>query len=216
MHHENSTKHLRKLALANKREAEKQSRNAPGSITKFFGAPAKRTASAQLSAPSSQIAPDADLPSDNEIEASGPVQTQSELYIQLDQQPDLEIIEVPTRAPSALLISRLHNLTANLPASVPLGGENEPLSCFATSPVNSILPGEDAWESVINPTLDRVIGFGRSTPEIALFIRCGPLGMDGFCNWITACIEDLGVSADILEGRLEHVMQAMINWWVNQ
>jgi len=114
MHHENSTKHLRKLALANKREAEKQSRNAPGSITKFFGAPAKRTASAQLSAPSSQIAPDADLPSDNEIEASGPVQTQSELHIQLDQQPDLKIIEVPTRAPSALL-SRLRNLTANLP-----------------------------------------------------------------------------------------------------
>jgi len=37
MHHENSTKHLQKLALANKREAEKQSRNVPGSITSFSG-----------------------------------------------------------------------------------------------------------------------------------------------------------------------------------
>src|ERR1700722_6947584 len=89
MHHKNSTKHLRKLALSNKREAEKQSRNSPGCITKFFRAPAKRTASS-LSAPSSQIAADTNLPSDNKI------------------------IEMPTRAPSASLISRLHNLTAKL------------------------------------------------------------------------------------------------------
>jgi hypothetical protein len=215
MHHENGAKHLRKLAIADKREAEKQSRNAPGSIMKFFGASTRPTASAQPSASSSQIASDADLPSDDEIQASGPVQTlKSQSKFQPDRQPDLEIIEVP--APSALLISRLRNLAANLPASVPLGSENEPLSCFATSPVDSIPPGEDAWESVINPTLDRVIGFGKSTPEIASFIRRGPLGMDGFCNWITACIEDLGISTDILEGRLERVMQAMINRCVNQ
>ena len=214
MHHENGAKHLQKLTLANKREAEKQSRNAPGSIMKLFGAPAKPTA-VRPSASLSQIASDADLPSNNEIEASDPVQilkSQSEFHTQPDQQPDLEIIEVP--APSTL-ISRLRNLTANLPASVPLGSKNEHLSCFATSPIDSITPGEDAWESVVNPTLDHVIGFGKSTPEIALFIRHGPLGMDKVCNWITVCIEDLGISTDILEERLEHVMQTMINWWVN-
>ena len=164
----------------------------------------------------SQIASHANLPSDNEIEAAGPVQTlksQSLLHTQPDQQPDLEIIEV--LAPSAL-ISRLHNLVANLLASVPLCSKNEPLSCFATSPIDSITPGEDAWELVINPTLDDVLGFGKSTPEIASFIKNGPLGKDGFCNWITACIEDLGISTDIFEGQLEHVMQAMINWCVNQ
>ena len=49
---------------------------------KFFGAPAKPTA-VQPSASLSQIASHADLPSNNEIEASGPVQTQSELHTKM-------------------------------------------------------------------------------------------------------------------------------------
>ena len=182
---------------------------------KFFGAPAEPTAM-QPSTSSSQIASDPNLPRNNEIEPSGPVQilkSQSELSTQSDQQPDLKMIEV--LAPSAL-ISRLCNLAANLLASVPLSSKNEPLSCFDTSPIDSIPPQKDAWESVINPTLDHVIEFDKSTPEMASFIRHGPLGMDMFCNWIIVCIEDLGISTDILEEWLECIIEVMINWWVNQ
>ena len=69
MHHENGAKHLQKLALANKREADKQFKNALGSIMKFFGAPANHTA-VWPSTSSSQIASNADLPTNNEIKAS--------------------------------------------------------------------------------------------------------------------------------------------------
>ena len=73
MCHKNGTKHLQKLALANKREADKQFKNALRSIMKFFGAPANHTA-VWPSTSSSQIASNADLPTNNEIKALDPVQ----------------------------------------------------------------------------------------------------------------------------------------------
>src|SRR5882762_2790937 len=96
---------------------------------------------------------------------------------------------------------------ANLPQSVPVGNQNEPLGCFADSPEDLILPGQDPWEDVI--------GFGKSTPEIAALIRCGEYGMDGFCNWTTACIERLGIPLSILKMRLDRVMQAMVYLYIS-
>jgi hypothetical protein len=77
------------------------------------------------------------------------------------------------------------------------------LGCFAVRPEDLILPGQDAWEDVINPTFNHMIGFGKSVPEIAAFISCGEYGMDGFCNWTTACIECLNVLTLVLEIRLD-------------
>jgi hypothetical protein len=108
------------------------------------------------------------------------------------------------------LLNRLHALTANLPQSAPVGNQNEPLGCFVDSPEDLILPGQDLWEDVIDPTFNRVIGFGKSTPKIAALIRCGEYGMDGFCNWTTACVECLGIPLSVLKMRLDRVMQAMV------
>ena len=77
-----------------------------------------------------------------------------------------------------------------------------------------VQPGNDSWEDVVNPTYDRVIGFGRSALDIAGLIRRGQYGMEGFCNWSEACIERLDISPSLLEGRLGKVMQAMINMYV--
>jgi len=113
-------------------------------------------------------------------------------------------------------LSRLRMLAANLPISIPVGKQDEPLGCFAANPRDLILPEQDAWEDVIDPTFNRVIGFGKSTPEIATLIRRGSYGMDGFCDWTTACIEHLGIPSSLLEMRLERVMQAMINLYVSK
>lgn len=214
LHHEGGKKHQNKLALVNAKEAQKKSRNAKGSILTFFQAAATVTRPTAASAQPSTSS--ANLSGNHEIEATVPVpgvQSRSESPNLPVRQPDLEIIEVPAHSS---VITRLRNLTDNLPITVPLGVNNEPLSSFATSPVHSIPPGKDAWESLVKPMLDRLVGFGKSTTEIGSFIRRGPLGTGGFCDWISVCIEDLGISTDILETRLERIMQAMRNQYVNQ
>lgn len=110
-----------------------------------------------------------------------------------------------------VLLSRLRALTVNLPLSVPIGYQGEPLACFAVNPELLVQPGQDAWEDVVDPTFNQVIGFGRTTIEIAGFIRRGQYGMDGFCNWTAACLESLKISPSLLEMRLDRVMQAMIH-----
>ena len=122
---------------------------------------------------------------------------------------DIDALEEP---PTLDITS--HTLTANLPQSIPVGNQNELLGCFAARPEDLILPGQDAWEDVINPTFDCVIGFGKSVPEIAAFIRHGEYGMDGFCNWTMACIEHLNVPTSVLKIRLDRVMQAMVHLYV--
>ena len=58
-----------------------------------------------------------------------------------------------------------------------------------------------------------MIGFGTSALDIAGLIRRGQYGMEGFCNWSEACIEQLDIKPSLLEGRLGKVMQAMVNMY---
>src|ERR1700736_2851977 len=51
-----------------------------------------------------------------------------------------------------------------------------------------------------NPTYDCMIGFGTSALDIAGLIRRGQYGMEGFCNWSEACIEQLDIQPSLLEG----------------
>ena len=116
-----------------------------------------------------------------------------------------------TESPQLNILSRLRVLTANLPLSVPIGQPDEPLACFAVNPKDLIQPGQDALEVVIDPTFNRVVGFGKTTIDIAEFMRRGEYGMDGFCNWTGSCFKHLNIAPSLLEVRLDRVMQAMIH-----
>lgn len=39
-----------------------------------------------------------------------------------------------------------------------------------------VLADQDVWEDVVNPTLDHVLGFGRSTDSLHALIRRGKYG----------------------------------------
>ena len=76
-------------------------------------------------------------------------------------------------------MSRLRTASARLPESVPVGQYSDPFAVFSGDPRDSIVADDDPWESVIDPCLNRVIGFGVSTHQIADIIRRGPFGIDG-------------------------------------
>jgi hypothetical protein len=107
-------------------------------------------------------------------------------------------------------------LTTNLPILIPVGKQDEPLGCFAVNLQDLILPDQDAWKDIIDPTFNCVIGFGKSTPEITVLIRRRTYRMDRFCDWTTVCIENLGTLSPLLEMRLECVMQAMMNLYISK
>jgi hypothetical protein len=107
------------------------------------------------------------------------------------------------------LVSRLRTASARLPESVPVGQYSDPFAVFSGDPRDSIVANDDPWESVIDPCLNRVIGFGVSTHQIADIIRRGPFGIDGFCRWIEICMLDLKISPELLEMKLERVFDAL-------
>jgi hypothetical protein len=129
--------------------------------------------------------------------------------IDVDAHPESDNNSHPTR-----MLARLRALTVSLPSSVPVGTSAEPLGCFASDPQLLLLPGQDTWEDVIDPTYNRVLGFGKTTVEISGIIRRGKFGMDGVCNWTQSCIKKLDIAPALLEMRLDRLMQAIINVYV--
>jgi hypothetical protein len=109
------------------------------------------------------------------------------------------------------LITRLCALSSRLPKIVPIGQESDPFAVFSGDPRDSIVADsdDDPWESVIDPALNRVIGFGVSTRQIADIMRRGHFGIDGFCQWIKICMVELEISPALLEMRLERVFDAL-------
>jgi hypothetical protein len=102
-------------------------------------------------------------------------------------------------------------LSSRLPEIVPIGQEFNPFAVFSGDPRDSIVADsdDDPWESVIDPTLNHVIGFGVSTHQIADIMRGGHFGIDEFCQWIKICMVKLEISPVLLEMRLEHVFDAL-------
>lgn len=113
--------------------------------------------------------------------------------------------------PKPSLITRLKAITRSLPASVPIGLQDDPLAAFSTHPQHLVLPDQDPWEDVIDSLFNRIIGASKSVVDLMVIIRRGEYGMDGFAEFIRACVEDLGITPVLLEMRVERVIQAMIN-----
>jgi hypothetical protein len=114
----------------------------------------------------------------------------------------------PTAHP---LITRLCALSSQLPEDIPIGQESDPFAIFSGDPQESIVANsnDDPWEYVVDPALNRVIGFGVSARQIADIIKRGPFGIDGFCQWIKICMVELEVSPVLLEMRLVRVFDAL-------
>jgi hypothetical protein len=107
------------------------------------------------------------------------------------------------------LVARLRSVSAHLPESVPVGQDSDPFAVFSGDPRNSIVAGDDPWESIVDPCLNRVIGYGVSTDQIAATIRRGPFGIEGFCRWIEICMVELKIAPELLEMKLERVFDAL-------
>jgi hypothetical protein len=96
-----------------------------------------------------------------------------------------------------------------LPHTVPAGVPLDPLAALSCLPKDLIFDGQDAWEDVVNPMLDRLLGFGTTQDDIHALIRRGQYGMDGVYRYFRSCICDLDIPVGLLEGKIGRLVDAM-------
>jgi hypothetical protein len=69
------------------------------------------------------------------------------------------------------LLRQLYRLSSTLPSTIPLAGPDDILARFASDPRDSVLPGEDPYETVIDHALSNSIGYNKDAVEVAQIIR---------------------------------------------
>jgi hypothetical protein len=106
------------------------------------------------------------------------------------------------------LIDRLRVAIRMLPITVLVGTEDDVLAQFARAPFVDPSEYDDAWE-MVDKTLNGAIGYGMSVAAVSAIIRRGRFGMDGLCDWLETCILEYGINPNLLEGKVQRLLDAM-------
>ena len=109
------------------------------------------------------------------------------------------------------LMTKLKDAEDRMDATIPLGKEGDEISFFGIEKAKGQCMGVDKgeiWE-IVNPELDRFLGFGRSASEIQSLIRRGKMGVTGFREYLTYLVEEGGVAGVMLDGKVERLIDAI-------
>ncbi|KAF8198428.1 hypothetical protein BJ912DRAFT_1074363 [Pholiota molesta] len=116
---------------------------------------------------------------------------------------------ITTNESDGPLLRELHRAIVSLPSTIPLATSSGALAGFAYNPTAFLEDGQDAWEEVVNPALDRVLGFGADAASIRALVYRGDYGMDGLYRYLQACVSDLKIDAGLFEGKIRRLIEAM-------
>lgn len=92
----------------------------------------------------------------------------------------------------------LRRYSANLLLSIPLGTTGDSFAGFSEAPTSHFVQGKDAWDQVGSQVYRQAVGIDKTPMEIASIIRWGRYGMDGFCSWTAAYLNDLQVPSELV------------------
>lgn len=107
-------------------------------------------------------------------------------------------------------IKRFEEIIKSLPENVPIGSRNDKLAAFNIEPAlldNPETNANDLWEVVINWFLKEHLEWGKQL-DMGKLICHGEHGMDGVLQFAKYFIEKGGVSVDLFEGKLSHLLGA--------
>jgi hypothetical protein len=96
-----------------------------------------------------------------------------------------------------MAIQEILQSTPEVRATDELAGFNR---CAALT-ICATVTQDELWENV-NPALDRMLRFGRSSVEIQGLIRCGPFGVQSLCKYLELLVEKGGVVGGLVEGKV--------------
>jgi hypothetical protein len=108
----------------------------------------------------------------------------------------------------AQLIAQLRAAALKLPDTIALATPTDNIACFAGDLEEESCAYDDPWE-MVDQALNILVGYGKSTVEVAGLIRRGRLGIDGLCNWLEICMNKLCSDAVLLKGKVTHLIDAV-------
>ncbi len=108
-------------------------------------------------------------------------------------------------------LEKLFELIKNLPLSVPEASDYDALAIFAGNPAeydNPSLSAHNLWEETLNGLFKSALGWGveRDMDEV---IRRGRKGLDGLANFVRHFVVKRGVSIEMFEGKLGHLLSKL-------
>lgn len=115
------------------------------------------------------------------------------------------------------ILQGLRTLINTLPLDVPEGTDpSKPLAIFSGYPQDFIPEdaglltpeGKEAW-IYLDPVLNNVLGYKKTPKDIAVSICHRALGVKGLYTFLLACVEDIGIGAVLLEGKVGHLCSAL-------
>jgi hypothetical protein len=87
-----------------------------------------------------------------------------------------------------------------------MADDDHPLAMFAGDPTGCVKEGEDAWEKFDGP-LNTLLQ--KPPHELQNLVRVGEKGLKGLCHFLEYLIMHHQVSGNLLEGKIDRLMQAM-------
>ncbi|TFY77572.1 hypothetical protein EWM64_g6442 [Hericium alpestre] len=184
--------HLRSKQCENERKKKEKERAAQHNtrpLTAFF-----RKKSSALPIPSTMSAPHPIISS-----------TQSG-----DRAPALPASKsMPSKAcPKARqLLHKLREAMAHVPASsLPEADNDDIITQFSGKPPS--VPSESAWE-VLNPMLNRLVGYETTAQQAALRLHHGERGLDGLYRYLNHFVEINGIPGALFEGKMSVLLEAI-------
>ena len=114
------------------------------------------------------------------------------------------------------MVAELKEAENHISMMVPLGKEGDEISYFTAERARVQCMGVDKteiWE-VVNPDLDRFLGFGKLASEVQSLVCGGDIGIVGFWEYLTYLIESGGVEGVLLEGKVKVLVDAINNIYV--
>jgi hypothetical protein len=109
------------------------------------------------------------------------------------------------------LLRQLKDAERTMGSNIPVGQQGDEIAAYGkVSAMAQCLniPNDEVWE-VVNPGLDRLLGFGRALDDIQSIVRRGPLGVLGLLEYLTYLVEEKGVDGGLIEGKINVLIDAI-------
>lgn len=203
----NWQQHLNSTAHRN-REASKISKNkAKTTITNFF-----RKASPPKALPVSAAGPSRLSSIIKGAKPTSPIQKSFDKASTPKASTPPKSVAIPNpleeaTSSSTSLTKSLRHLAVQLPHSFPIAKPTSVISAVTGDPCLLVSDPLEAWE-ILNPIIHSVFGYQSTANSIAHLVERGPFGLDGFCDWVDACIEKLNVDEALLEPKVLLLLEA--------
>lgn len=145
------------------------------------------------------------------LECSGherrPVHAEDFESVDLDADLNTDLVGIARRnvegtPPPFLRLQDLRNAVNHLPTAINVALSGDELARFSGDPVAEACLFNNPWE-MVTETLDSLFAADARLIDVVALVCRGANGMDGLCNWLDRCINELDIASDLLEGTIQ-------------